>query len=431
LLAGCGLRPVTTDPPEPSRVERIDQALSAATRFLLGSQSTDGGWHSDVYGPFKEGPSLTPLVLRTLLALPAGQDLEDRYRKGAAYLAAQVRDDGTIEAGPNGMAYPVYTSAGAVQVLSQPCNARHRQARDAWLAYLRQRQLTEDLGWQPTDKPYGGWGYSPRVPRKPQAGEPLLPLTESNLSATLFALEALRASAPLPSHPVGAASRAAPVGPARVAGPTVGDGRGADDPAFRKALVFVQRCQNYNDDPQQREAAYDDGGFFFIYDDPVRNKAGVAGKDRSGRERYASYGSTTADGLRTLMLCGRPADDPRVVAARVWLEANFRDDIHPGHYMDDREHNRGAVYYYYCCSVALALRAARLEELPTPRGKVRWAEGLADQLMRRQNPDGSWINPLVPQREDDPLVATSLAALALASCRESLTGQRIQAVPAP
>jgi squalene-hopene/tetraprenyl-beta-curcumene cyclase len=417
-LAGCGTGgSVGTVPAAPTRVERIDKVLSSATSFLLSSQLPDGSWHSDVYGPFKDGPSLTPLVLRTLLTLPAHSpalpaapaaegkargDLEAGYRKGAAYLASQVQPDGTIAAGPLGLAYPVYTSAGAVSVLSEPCNARYRKARNAWLTYLRERQLTEDLGWQPGDKPFGGWGYSPRVPRKPEPGEPLPPLTESNLSATVFALEALQAA-----------------------------GAKADDAAFRKALVFIQRCQNYCDDPEQREAAYDDGGFFFIYDDPVRNKAGLAGQDRSGRQRYSSYGSTTADGLRALVLCGRPADDPRVAAARAWLEANFRSDSHPGKYAEDREHNRGAVYYYYCWSVARALLAARLEELQTPRGKVRWAEELADQLVQRQRPDGSWINPLVAQREDDPLVATALAGLALATCRESLTAQRVQAVTEP
>jgi hypothetical protein len=402
-LAGCGPGgSVGTGPAAPARVERIDQALASAARFLLAAQLADGSWHSDVYGPFKDGPSLTPLVLRTLLTLPGGQDLEAGYRRGAAYLASQIQPDGTINAGPLGIAYPVYTSAGAVRMLSEPCNARYRKPRDAWLAYLRERQLTEDLGWQPGDKPFGGWGYSPRVPRKPKPGEPLPPLTESNLSATVFALEALQAA-----------------------------GAKADDAAFRKALVFVQCCQNYSDDPEQREPAYDDGGFFFIYDDPVRNKAGLAGQDRSGRERYSSYGSTTADGLRALLLCGRPANDPRVAAARAWLEGNFRSDSHPGKYAEDREHNREAVYYYYCCSVAQALLAARLDELQTPRGKVRWSEELADQLVPRQRPDGSWINPLVPQREDDPLVATALAGLALASCRESLTAQRVQAVTEP
>src|SRR5260370_29917894 len=325
-LAGCSPRgSIETSPPAPSRVERIDHALSSATKFLLGAQSADGGWHSDVYGPFKDGPCLTPLVLRTLQTSPGRPDLEAGYRKGAAYLAAQIQRDGTINAGPYGIAYPVYTSAGAAKVLSEPCNARHRQARDAWLAYLRERQLTEDLGWQPADKPLGGWGYSPRLARKPGPGEPLTPLTESNLSATVFALEALQAA-----------------------------GAKADDGAVRAALVFLHRCQNFCDDPEQREPAYDDGGFVFIYDDLVRNKAGVAGQDRSGRERYSSYGSTTADGMRALLLCGRPANDPCVSAARAWLEANFHGDSHPGKYADEREHNREAVYYYYCCSVAQA-----------------------------------------------------------------------------
>jgi len=392
-LAGCGSRSgVQSDPPEPSRVDRLNNALSSAARFLIAEQSPDGGFYSDVYGPFKEGPALTPLVLRTLQALPVSKKGPACARKGAAYLASLVKEDGTIDPGPRGINYPVYTSAGAVQVLSQPANAPHRKARDAWLLYLRERQLTEDLGWKLDNKPYGGWGYSPRIPRKPKAGELLQPLTESNISATLFALEALQA--------------------AEVK---------KDDPAFRKALVFLQRCQNFREDPKQREPAFDDGGFYFIYDDPVRNKAGLAGKDRSGHERYASYGSTTADGLRGLILCGRPADDPRVAAALTWLETNFRSDRHPGKYAEDREHNRGAVYYYYCCSAAQALRAMRLEELQTSRGKVRWAEALADELLQRQRKDGSWSNPLVPQREDDPLVATSLAALALVYCRESLT----------
>ena len=396
-LAGCGSTgSVGTKPGEPTRVERIDEALSSARQFLLGRQSDDGGWHSDVYGPFKEGPALTPLVMRTLATLPASEDLERAFRKGADYLAAQIKADGTVTVGPHGLDYPVYSAAGAVEVLSQPANARHRKARDAWMAYLRERQLTEDLGWQPNDKPYGGWGYAPRLPRKPKPGEPLPPLTESNLSATVFALEALQAAGVKP-----------------------------DDPAFRKAVVFVRRCQNFSDDAKQREADFDDGGFYFIYDDAVRNKAGVAGKDRGGRERFVSYGSTTADGWRALTLCGRPADDPRVVAARSWSETNFRADAHPGKYPADRRHNRDAVYYYYCSSVARALMAARLEELRTTDGMVRWAEALAGELIKRQRKDGSWSNPLVPQREDDPLVATPLAGLALAKCRESLTGERV------
>ena len=96
-------------------------------------------------------------------------------------------------------------------------------------------------------------------------GQPADLLTESNLSATVFALEALRA-----------------------AGTT-------DEGAFAKALVFVRRCQNYTDG---LGSAFDDGGFFFMSEGDWRNKAGPLGTDEAGRRRYASYGSMTADGLR-------------------------------------------------------------------------------------------------------------------------------------
>ena len=123
--------------------------------------------------------------------------------------------------------------------------------------------------------------------------EPTDPI-DADLSSTLFAIGALRIA-----------------------------GVEADDPAIRKALTFIERCQNVAVSDQDGDPQYDDGGFFFSRTDPVRNKAGVAGTDRHGRLRYHSYGSTTADGLRALLRCGLSHDHPRVSAARAWLEATF------------------------------------------------------------------------------------------------------------
>jgi hypothetical protein len=54
-------------------------------------------------------------------------------------------------------------------------------------------------------------------------------------------------------------------------------------------------CQSFTDDSAVRDAELDDGGFFFILNDPVRDKAGVAGTDTARRERYASYGIAIVD----------------------------------------------------------------------------------------------------------------------------------------
>ncbi len=393
MLPGCDT--VHSDsPPQAigvSAQDRLDRGLAVAAQYLIDHQDADGAWRSDTYGVFKDGPSLTPLVLETLLALPATEKSELACRKGAAYLARLVRGDGIIDEGPHGLSYPVYTAVFAVRALSRPQMMEFRQARDAWLRFLRQRQLTEELGWQPTDKQYGGWGYSAHIPRKPRSGEPLQPLTESNLSATTFALEALQAA-----------------------------GCSPEDPAFKRALIFVQRCQNYSGEVSEADVAFDDGGFFFIYDDSVRNKAGSAGKDRHGRERFSSYGSTTADGVRSLLACGLPSDHPRVQAARTWLEKNFRPSVHPGKYGPDREMNRQAVYFYYCLSVAKAFDALGAKEIKTGVGYLNWAHEVFEDLLKRQQPDGSWINSAVAVREDDPVVATCLATQTLMLCRSAI-----------
>jgi squalene-hopene/tetraprenyl-beta-curcumene cyclase len=367
----------------------MEAARLRAARFLVSCQGADGAWKSDTYGAFKDGGALTGLAVLALETAPPAGDVLAACRRGKAYLAGLVQADGEIKCGPPGLSYPVYTSALAVTALAH--SAGYRREQQAWLTFLEKRQLTEALGWQPADTQYGGWGYSSAPPRKPLPGELTPPLVESNLSATLFALEALRAA-----------------------------GLGPDKPAFKKALVFVGRCQNYCEDPKQSDPVLDDGGFFFIYDDAVRNKAGVAGqdRDRQGRTRFLSYGSTTADGLRALLACGLLLDHPRVRAARGWLEKNFRADAPAGKYAKNRESSRPAVYYYYCSSVARALRAVHTKEAPSQGSAANWPQKLMRQLLARQQANGSWANPLVNFREDDPIVATAFGLMAMSACHD-------------
>jgi squalene-hopene/tetraprenyl-beta-curcumene cyclase len=374
-------------------VAKIDAGLAKATLFLLSRQSQDGSWRSDVYSPFKNGDALTPVVLMALTALPADERpqaaIQKSIEKGFDFLATLIGPEGTIAPPRPGIAYPVYTAAGALLALGDRSDVKSQQARQAWLSYLRERQLTEGNGWQPGDAFYGGWGYDAELPKKPPEGVPTGPLTEPNLSATVFALAALRAA-------------------------------GVEPPAaeFDKALQFVTRCQNFAADSDAADAKFNDGGFFFVQSDVVRNKAGASGKDSQGRERFSSYGSATADGLRSFAAIGLPVDDPRVKAAWQWLAKNFSAEQHPGHYADGRQAERDSVYYYYCHSLAEALvhHPAELTEAESI-DRDAWARAIAAALLKRQKPDGSWSNPEVEVREDDPLVATLLAMRALAMCR--------------
>jgi squalene-hopene/tetraprenyl-beta-curcumene cyclase len=372
------------------RLACIDASLATAARYLIAKQSPDGAWRSETYGCFRDGPELTAYIMSALFFLSNSENEALRsFRKGVDYLVNMVDENGNIRTGPHGLLFPVYTSASASRVVVLENKAEKcRRAQAAWLAYLRRRQLDRSLGWEPSDPAYGGWGFSLGIPHKPAPGDLKEAFFESNLSATVFAIGALRSAAVPP-----------------------------DDPVWSDTLIFVKKCQNFSDDPAKADPRFDDGGFFFMPADPLQNKAGIAGEDRFGRQRFYSYGSMTADGLRALLRCGLPPQHPRVVAARNWLEANFTVKTHPGTFAQDREVLREATYYYYLWSVAHAFTRLGSKDVQTNNGRVNWAEVLADELLRRQRPDGSWVNRFTDAKEDDPLVSTPWAAAALAHCR--------------
>ena len=194
---------------------RVDRALGAASRSLIAGQSPDGAWRSSTYGVFKDGLSLTPAVLKALTFGPDVPGSAIARRRGAEYLIARIRADGSIDGGPFGMTYPVYTASAAVIALTFLNIPDSLAARDAWLRDLRRRQLTEELGWEPGDPAFGGWGYSIEPPSRAATVLASDHPIDADLSSTLFAIGALRIA-----------------------------GVPADDPVIRKALTFIERCQN-------------------------------------------------------------------------------------------------------------------------------------------------------------------------------------------
>ncbi len=371
---------------------RIERGLDRAAAYLLSMQDADGAWRSATYGALADGMSITPAVLKTVMLGPPGEPARSAVQRGAAYLRGRVGADGTIAAQPV-LDYPVYTASLAVIVLNRLAADAPQDrdaigaARDAWAAYLKEFQLTERLGWARDDAAFGGWGYSVQPPRLPDQDRPPF---DADLSSTLFAVGALRLC-----------------------------GLGADDPVIEDALRFVERCQNFAEGAQ-RDPLHDDGGFFFTPTNAAQNKAGAAGADRHGVMRYHSYGTATADGLRALVRCGVPPGHPRVLAARAWLERHFTPETNPGVFEPALAADRDAAWHYWCWSASHALRLLGASTIEHNETQVPWAAPLAEALLARQRTDGSWANPLTFMKEDDPLVATSLAAAALANCRDAM-----------
>ena len=396
LSAGCSF---ASENPGNDRalVERIDRSLVRAADYLVGRQSKNGGWFSTTYGALRKDPSITPHVLSCIHFLPdrnGGTANRSAYDRGVAYLADLILKESDSSGTAPDTVYTVYLAAEASRIMVTGGRTERRlRAQQAWLKLLRSHHMTESLGWKPGDHDYGGWGYAIQPPQKPDDGRSPDRYDWANLSATMYGMAALR-SARVPMSA----------------------------PAYDQIRTFVERCQNFEADTERRDERFDDGGFFFAPYRAMHNKAGAAGRDRHGRERFHSYGSMTADGLRCLLHCGLAPDHPRVRAAWSWLQRHYAVEENPGTFAEGREHLRKATYYYYVWSFAHVVLHMKVRTIQTPSGPRDCLADLAGHLMRLQRKDGTWANEIGTGKEDDPLVATPFAASALAICRYMIAG---------
>src|SRR4029079_9880048 len=83
-----------------------DAAGARGRHDLQSAQARDGAWRSDKYSSFRDGPSLTPLLLLALEGGRSSAETNTAFTRGTDYLVGLVRPDGTIDAGRFGLSYP-------------------------------------------------------------------------------------------------------------------------------------------------------------------------------------------------------------------------------------------------------------------------------------------------------------------------------------
>ena len=95
-----------------------------------------------------------------------------------------------------------------------------------------------------------------------------------------------------------------------------------DDPAFKKALIFVSRCQNLkgenNDQPWAGKI--NDGSFIYSAAAGGQTKVRTTPTPDGG---LPGYGSMTYAGIKSLIYCGVSKDDQRVKKAYEWIQKNY------------------------------------------------------------------------------------------------------------
>ena len=336
-----------------------------AAKFLKSTQEPGGGWST------AKSPGVTGVVLTGLLKsgeITAKDPVAERALK---YIEGLVNPKYKHIAGKDAKVQlqNYVTSINVMALVAANQADKYKGIIGDATDFLKHLQWDEEEGKDPKSDFYGGAGYDSK--------------SRPDLSNTQFFLDALMA-ADLPK----------------------------DDPAFKKALLFVSRCQNLkgetNDQPWAK--LINDGSF--IYTAATGGVTKVVDKAEPDGS-LPGYGSMTYAGIKSLIYCGVSKDDPRVKKAYEWIRNNYSVDKIPG--MPEARSQWGMYYYYN--TMAKCLDVLGIDEVIDAKGqKHDWRKDITEALAKRQHPDGSFAN--IPNwMESDPNLDTGYALMALAYCR--------------
>ncbi len=340
--------PLTAAP----NADELKAVTDRAIKFLSGTQKADGNFADPRAGE----PGLTALTVAALLRSGVAPD-NPTVAKAIKYLESNIQKDGGVYQRGLGN-YMTCLAMMAFQELNT--NGKYDKVIANATKYVRGIQDDSD----PKELKHGGVGYDAK--------------SRPDLSNTQFMVEALLAA-----------------------------GVSKDDPAIKKALVFISRSQNlkseFNDQPFATKASDDDqGGFVYNPLDQGNEKS----DKRTAAGGLRSEGGMTYAGLKSFLYAGVGKDDPRVKAAVNWIKKNYTVTENPGM-------GQAGLYYYYH-TFAKAMDALGEDPFVDAKGTQHdWRQELFDQLKKNQAADGSWSNKNGAFLENVPELATAFALLAL------------------
>lgn len=371
LLATVGLACLTTGlSAQEDKVTGADPktwnaSVDKAIAFLRAAQEPNGSWGSS------RSPGITGIVVTGLLRTGKVSPSDPMIEKALKYIESLINPRAGHIAGQDPrVQLQNYVTCINVMALIEANRDSYKTVIGDATKFLKQLQWDEGENVKPENDYYGGAGYN-------SASRP-------DLSNMQFMLDTLVAA-----------------------------GVPKDDPAFKKALVFVSRCQNIKGEENDQAWAgkIDDGSFIYtpaaggstkVQDEPLAN-GGLPG-----------YGSMTYAGIKSLIYCGVDKNDPRLKKALEWVQKNYTLDRNPG--MPQVRAQWGLYYYYH--TMAKCLSVVGEDVLVDADGKKHdWRAEMTEALAKRQKGDGSWINEQDRWMEGDPQIVTGYALMALSYCK--------------
>jgi squalene-hopene/tetraprenyl-beta-curcumene cyclase len=322
--------------------QKLTDSLRKGAAFIATQQKPDGK-----YDPH---PGITAMAAAALLKQPGQRDAQlPAAGKALDYLKSLAKPDGGIYE----QMIPHYITSTAVQALAAGGRASDKPAIEKARKYLADHLLDEGEGIQKSDKFYGGLGYGG---------------TSDGGIADIISLEyGLRAmkEADLP----------------------------ANDPAWQKAIQFLQRTQN-NKETNDQSWSGNDGGFLYY--------PGYSQVENTTQ----SYGSGTYAGLLSYSWANLQKNDRRVQNTFKWIAEHYTVEENPGI-------GTKALYYYYMV-FAKALQAFGENTIVDAKGvSHNWREDLANKLISLQNADGSWVNSNPAEMQGNKTLVTAFSMMAI------------------
>jgi squalene-hopene/tetraprenyl-beta-curcumene cyclase len=375
------LRAEDTEPIGQSLQNEANRAIEIAFRWLKSKQDENGHWSNESY------PALTALVVSAYFRSPALEDKSNPdpfIRKAMKFIESCVQDDGGIYIpvkGAKGGGLSNYNTAICAMALADADDRRYDDVIKNARRFLAQSQYLGSGDY------HGGSGYDASTER------PYADL--SNTSQTIVSIRETEFIEFIGVEEGCDLTR------------VLEEGTNTLD--WGACIEFLNRCQNlkkYNDAAWVNEDEKNKGGFVYS---PTESKAGMM---KIGEVEYLrSYGSMTYAGLLSFIYARVDKDDERVQAAYDWIRNHFALDENPG------MGAQGLYYNYHTMAKALAVYGE--DTLILPDGKsVRWRQELIKKLISLQKVEaetgnGYWVNDSGRWWENDPVLVTAYAILAM------------------
>jgi len=342
-----------------------EKIVDHAFNYLKSSQAEDGSWSRE------KSPGITGVVVTGMLGTGRIGPDDPTVARALKYIESLINPKAGHIAGPDARVQlqNYVTSINVMALKAANREDRYKKVIGDGGEFLKRLQWDESKGIGPNNDFYGGAGYDSKY--------------RPDLSNSQICLDALTQI-----------------------------GVPKDDPFFKKALVFVSRCQNLKGEGNDQAWAdkINDGSFIYSAAAGGQTKVLDAPLSDGG---LPGYGSMTYAGIKSMIYCGVSKDDPRVKRAYEWITKHYTVDENPG--MPKARSQWGLFYYYH--TMAKTLDVLGIDEVIDANGRRHdWRADITAALAKRQRPDGSWINEN-HWLEADPNLVTGYALMALGYCK--------------